>query len=163
MEVRHARRGDGPGIASVHRENAAYYVDLAPALFRLPDKSGLDEFLEPGPDDNTSTSLYIVAVDNGEIIGSLYAVLLTPDETARFQSPSDMTEVRLFIHAVGVRQNRWRRGVATALVEAAEAWGRERNATVSLCDTWRESPVSLPFWEQRMGYQIRSVRLRKPL
>jgi GNAT superfamily N-acetyltransferase len=59
--------------------------------------------------------------------------------------------------------HRTRRGVATALVETAEAWGRERGATVALCDTWTESPVSLPFWEEHMRYEGRSLRLRKRL
>jgi len=40
---------------------------------------------------------------------------------------------------------------------------REHGATAVLCDTWPESPVSLPFWQQGMGYKPRSVRLRKAL
>ena len=74
-----------------------------------------------------------------------------------------MSEVRLFIQALSVLQIYWRRGIATALVETAEAWGRERGATIALCDTWPDSPVSLPFWKQRMKYESRSVRLRKRL
>jgi GNAT superfamily N-acetyltransferase len=62
-----------------------------------------------------------------------------------------------------VLQSHWRRGVATALVLAAEEWGRAGGATVVLCDTWPESPVSLPFWTRRMGYATRPVRLRKRL
>jgi GNAT superfamily N-acetyltransferase len=71
--------------------------------------------------------------------------------------------VRLFIHALSVLRNHRRRGIATALVESAEAWGRDRGATISLCDTWPDSPVSMPFWEERMRYESRSVRLRKRL
>jgi GNAT superfamily N-acetyltransferase len=129
----------------------------------MPDDEGLVEFVEPGPDDNSSTKLLIVAEIDGEVVGHLYAELITPEESDRFQSPSDLSEVRLFIQALSVLQQHWRRGIATALVETAEAWGRERGATVALCDTWPESPVSLPFWEQRMKYENRSVRLRKRL
>jgi GNAT superfamily N-acetyltransferase len=60
-------------------------------------------------------------------------------------------------------QEHWRSGIATALVGAAETWAAERGATVALCDTWPASPVSFPFWERRMGYETRSVRLRKRL
>ena len=49
------------------------------------------------------------------------------------------------------------------LVAAAEAWGRDRGATVAFCDTWIGSPVSLPFWEERLKYAGRSLRLRKRL
>jgi len=161
--IRGGRRGDGAAIARIHRENSAYYAALAPELFNLPDERGLAGFLEPRPEDNSETNLLLVAELDGEVVGVLDAALLEPHEMARFQSPSDLGEVRLFVNAVGVRRDCWRRGVATALVEAAEAWGRERGATVSLCDTWPESPVSGPFWERRMGYARRSVRMRKRL
>jgi GNAT superfamily N-acetyltransferase len=147
----------------VHRDSAAYYVGLAPDLFRLPDDDGLVEFAEPAPEDNSAATLFLVAEVDDEIVGHLYAVFLTPTDSDRFQGSSDLSEVRLFIEALAVVRMHWRRGVATALVEAAEAWGRERGATLALCDTWLESPVSLPFWERRMKYEPRSVRLRKRL
>jgi GNAT superfamily N-acetyltransferase len=161
--IRRGRPGDGEAIARIHRESSAYYADQAPGLFNRPDEEGLAEFLEPGPGDNTETSLLLVAEVDGEVVGSLYATLLAPDETASFQSPSDLAETRLFVDALAVLQEHWRRGIATALVDAAEGWGRERGATVALCDVWHESPVSLPFWEGRMGYARRSVRMRKRL
>jgi GNAT superfamily N-acetyltransferase len=161
--IRQGRSGDGAAIARIHREGSAYYVGLAPDLFRLPDEDGLVAFLEPSADENTETSLLLVAELDGEVVGSLYAELLDADSSGHFQSPSDLREVRLFINAVGVLPERWRSGVASALVEAAERWGRDRHATVSLCDTWLGSPVSLPFWEERMGYERRSVRMRKRL
>jgi hypothetical protein len=34
---------------------------------------------------------------------------------------------------------------------------------VSLLDTWADSPVSVPFWERRMGYSRRSIVFRKAL
>jgi GNAT superfamily N-acetyltransferase len=129
----------------------------------MPDEDGLVEFLEPTPADNSETSLLIVAEEAGEIVGVLFAELLAPADTGRYQSPAELREARLFIQGLSVLRSHWRRGIATALVEAAEKWGRQRGATVVLCDTWPKSPVSLPFWESRMGYETRSVRLRKRL
>lgn len=146
MRIRQATASDAAAIARVHSEGAAYYVGLAPELFRMPDDDGLIEFVEPGPDDNTTTTLYLVAESDDEVVGHLYAELISPADSDRFQSASDLSEVRLFIHALSVVRNAWRQGIATALVESAEAWGRERGATISLCDTWPESPVSMPFW-----------------
>jgi GNAT superfamily N-acetyltransferase len=163
VEVRPAVPGDGAAIARIVRDSAAYYVGLAPDLFRLPDEDGLVEFVDPTAADNSATSLFVVAEVDGEVVGHLYAELISPQESDRFQTPSDLSEVRLFIHALSVLRQHWRRGVATALVEFAEAWGRELGATVALCDKWPGSPVSLPFWEQRMEYRPRSVRLRKRL
>jgi GNAT superfamily N-acetyltransferase len=163
VNIREGLPGDGAALTRIHRENSAYYHGLAPGLFRLPEERGLVEFLDPVAEDNSETSLLLVAELEGEIAGFVYAELLAADESAPFQSPVELSELRLFINAVGASRSHWRRGIATALVEAAEAWGRERGATVALCDTWPESPVSLPFWERRMGYEQRSVRMRKRL
>jgi GNAT superfamily N-acetyltransferase len=163
VRVRAAVPGDGAAIARIHRDNAAYYVGLAPDLFRLPDEDGLVEFADPTLEDNSDTRLFIVAeVDHDLVVGHLFAELVSPQDADRFQTVSDLGEVRLFIQALSVLRAYWRQGIATALVEAAEAWGRDHGAAVSLCDTWPDSPVSLPFW-QRMAYQTRSVRLRRRL
>jgi GNAT superfamily N-acetyltransferase len=163
LRIREAVPGDGAAIARVHNDSAAYYVGLTPDLFRLPDQDGLIAFLEPASEENSSTSLFIVADIDEEVVGHLLAKLLLPTESDRFQAPSDLSERRLYIQALSVLQSHWRRGIATALVERAEDWGRERGATVAIADTWPDSPVSFPFWRGRMGYKTRSVRMRKPL
>jgi len=163
LTIREAVAGDGAAIARVHSDSSAYYAGLAPELFRMPEEDGLVEFLEPTPADNSGSSLLVVADEAGEVVGVLLAELLTPGDTERFQSPAELREVRLFIQALSVLRSHWRRGIATALVRAAEAWGREAGATVVMCDTWPESPVSLPFWENGMGYETRSIRLSKRL
>jgi hypothetical protein len=53
-------------------------------------------------------------------------------------------------------------GVATALVEASEEWGRAHGA-VAVLDTYVHSDVSMPFWEQRMGYAPQSMIVQKSL
>jgi GNAT superfamily N-acetyltransferase len=164
VTIRAARDDDAAGIARLGLENSAYYAELAPALFRLPDEEGLDEFIErdrewrEGPD-----TLALVADDDGTIAGYLEASLQRPDETAHWQGQRDLSEVRLFINFVGTADAYKRQGVATRLVQAAEEWGREQGAVVALCDTFIESPLSVPFWEQRMGYDRRAIIFRKRL
>jgi hypothetical protein len=48
VAIREARDDDAVGIARLSRKNSAYYVQLAPELFRLPDEEGLVEFIESG-------------------------------------------------------------------------------------------------------------------
>jgi ribosomal protein S18 acetylase RimI-like enzyme len=164
LTIREARDDDAAGIARLGQENSRYYVRLAPELFRLPDEEGLVEFIEndrewrEGPD-----TLALVAEDDGAIAGYLEASLQRPDETARWQGQRDLSEIRLFINFVGTADAYKRQGVATKLVQAAEEWGRERGAAVALCDTYIESPLSVPFWERRMGYQGRAIIFRKRL
>ena len=161
--LREPRPGDGAALARMAEENASYYAERFPQDFRVPDEEGRVEFMEPAPGESTETFLALVAELDGELVGYLEAELLPPLETARYQSNPELGERRLFINYVGTRPQFWRRGVATKLVQAAEEWGRERGATIALCDTYLDSPVSLPFWEERMGYRRRSVRLTKRL
>jgi GNAT superfamily N-acetyltransferase len=86
-----------------------------------------------------------------------------PLETARWQAQRDLSDPRLFINYVGTADAYKRMGVATRLVEAAEAWGRSKGALVAVCDTYIDSPFSVPFWEERMGYSRRAIIFRKPL
>ena len=163
VSVRQARQGDGAAIARIHRDNAAYYLDVLGGDFRLPDEEGLVEFCEPGAEENSETAVALVAIVDDEIAGYLEARLQPPLETARWQSNPDLAEPRLFIGVVTVARAFWRRGAASALVAAAEDWGRERGARVATCDTHVDSPVSMPFWRDRAGYRPRGVIFRKEL
>ncbi|HEX3266933.1 MAG TPA: GNAT family N-acetyltransferase [Gaiellaceae bacterium] len=164
VTIRAARDDDAVGIVRLGQENSAYYVRLAPELFRIPDEEGLVEFIErdrewrEGPD-----TLALVADDDGAIAGYLEASLQRPDETARWQGQRDLSEVRLFINFVGTADAYKRQGIATKLVLAAEEWGRDKSAVVALCETFIESPLSVPFWERRMGYERRAIIYRKRL
>jgi GNAT superfamily N-acetyltransferase len=149
----------------MHLGTSAYHVEIAPDVYRLPDEEGLVEFFERGIEEGSSTHnfLALVAEVDGVVAGYLEAQLLLPLETARWQSHPDLSRPRLSINALATARPYQRRGVATRLVHVAEAWGRDRGATVVICETWIDSPMSIPFWERRMGYERRAVVLRKPL
>jgi ribosomal protein S18 acetylase RimI-like enzyme len=162
--VREFRSGDGEAIARISRENTAYYSRLAPEYFKEPDQEGFVEYIESDGDWRASPdNLSLVAEVDGQVAGYLEASLQPPHETARWQGQRDLAVPRLFINYVGTADEFKRQGVATRLVEEAEAWGRAKGAVVALCDTYIDSDLSVPFWEQRMGYKRRSIRLRKPL
>ena len=162
--VRHFRPGDGVGIARVSLDNGAYYAQLAPEHFRAPDEDGLVALVEEDGEWRAAPeNLALVAEVKGEVAGYLEASLQAPLETARWQTQRDLGVVRLFINFVGTANRYKRVGVATRLVEAAEEWGRSRGAVVAVCDTFVDSPLSVPFWEERMGYARRAIVFRKPL
>jgi ribosomal protein S18 acetylase RimI-like enzyme len=161
VTVRESLPGDGARIARIHHESGRLYRELAPGLFRAPDADGLADFCEPEP--RRSDLLQLVAEVDGEVAGFLEAQLVPPLESARYQGNPDLALTRLSIGAVETDEAFRRRGVATALVQAAEEWGRQHGAGIAFCDTWVESPLSVPFWEKRMGYDRRAIIFRKPL
>ena len=162
--IRGFQAGDGTGIARMLRENSAYYAALAPDYFRQPDEEGLVDFVENDSDwRDAPENLCLVAEIAGEVAGCLEATMQPPLDTARWQSQRDLSALRLFIGFLQTADRFKRSGVATTLVQAAEEWGREQGAAVAVCDTYIDSPLSVPFWETRMGYERRAVILRKPL
>jgi GNAT superfamily N-acetyltransferase len=164
ITVRAARPGDGPAIAQIHLQAARYYVGLAPDDFRIPDQDGLDQALDPRPEmlDDEST-LFVVAEIDGEVGSVLIARLLPPHARPGVQIQPDLGKTRLQIDYLETGDSYRRQGLATRLVAAAEEWGRSHGASVAVTDTYHASPLSMPFWTERMGYQARSVNLRKPL
>lgn len=164
VTIRAARDDDAAGIAKLSRENSAYYAQLAPEYFRLPDEEGLIAFIESDREwRERPDTVALVAEDDGVVAGYLEASLQLPEESARWQSQRDLSHIRLFINFVGTADAHKRQGVATQLVQAAEDWGREHGAVVAVCDTFIESSLSVPFWERRMGYTRRSIIFRKRL
>jgi hypothetical protein len=48
-------------------------------------------------------------------------------------------------------------------MKAAEEWGRRNGAVVAVTDTNLSSLLSVPFYEDRMGYRRQALVLRKTL
>jgi GNAT superfamily N-acetyltransferase len=162
--VRKIRRGDGEGCARAWRDAGRYYAALVPEVIKEPDTEGLVEWFERGiggsRDDDT---LWLVAEDGGQVVGFIEASVTRPFPDAGWQLQRDVSQVRLVISALAVVEEFWRQGVGTALMESAEAWGKQRGATVAVTDTNLSSPLSVPFYESRMGYRRQAVILRKRL
>lgn len=161
--VREAQPGDAAGIARCHRDGAETYAAAAPSLFRIPDEDGYVEWIQ---DDLARTrgpnELGLVAVADGEVAGHLEALLLEPMDSARWQQGRDVGERRVFVNALAVAAAWRRHGVGRVLMDAAEAWARDRGAVVVQLDTWIGSGLSVPFYES-LGYARRSIRFEKPL
>lgn len=164
LEVRAAQPGDGAGLARVWLENASYYALLFPDDFRIPDQDGLAEWWDALLDRPGSASeLRLVAVVDGVVAAFVYARLSDPDEDAAREMLADRLYRRVHVEGLGTASAFQRQGLATRLVEAVEAWAREHGARMISAGTYLESPVAVPFWEQRMGYRRRSVMLAKRL
>jgi GNAT superfamily N-acetyltransferase len=162
ITVRPALPGDGAAIVLLGRDSADYYRELAPADFQRPDEDGQAEWLDSFLPADGEREIALVGEIDGRVVGYLEARLEEPLDSARYQRNPDLAERRLFVNALLTARRHWRRGVGSALVAAAESWGRERGATVALMDTYAESPVSVPFWEGR-GYRTRNLIMRKRL
>ena len=162
--IRPARQGDGAGFAAVWLDTGAYYARLDPDRFHVPAANGLTDWFEehwlgtPNPD-----RFMRVAELDGQIAGFVSASLEQPFETAQWQLLRYLASRRLAVNALVVSSRFWRRGIGRQLLAAAEGWGRAGGAVLVQLDTALDSPVSVPFYEQGMGYVRHSLVFRKRL
>jgi GNAT superfamily N-acetyltransferase len=161
--VRSARPGDGDAIARAWLNAAAYYANLDPTYAQSPTPEELAELWGTEVADGRDDTLQLVAELNTRVIGWLLARVVRPDGDAAMQDTRGHPQTLLMVDALVVERAHWRQGAGTALVEAAESWGAEHGAQVARLATDARSPVSVPFYEQRMGYQRHTLIFQKRL
>jgi GNAT superfamily N-acetyltransferase len=162
--VRPARPGDGDGMARAWLDAGRDYQAIDPARFQVPAADGLAEWFEAELRAlSQDWAISLVAEVDGRVVGFLQARLHPPLPGARRQLLRDLGRTRLEVDALGVQAPWRRRGVGTAMLRAVEGWGHAQGATLVVLDTFLASPMSVPFYERRMGYQRRSVRFEKRL
>jgi GNAT superfamily N-acetyltransferase len=163
VTIRSARSGDGAAISRAWLNAAAYYAELDPEHFQVPHAEGLAQSWDNQFDRLDNDSLLLVAELDGQVVGWLWARIERPGPNAAAQLTREHGWIRLVVASLIVDRDHWRSGAGTALLEAAEAWGRAEGAQVARLDTYADSPVSVPFYEDHMGYRRRSIVFQKQL
>ena len=163
LTIRPARPGDGNGMARAWASAADYYADLDPEHFQRPQPQGLAESFEDSITRAGDDALLLVAELDGDMAGWLAARIQLPEVDAPAQLMREPGWTRLAIDVLIVDTPAWRHGAGTALLTAAESWGRDRGAHVARLGTYAHSPVAVPFYENRMGYERRAIIFQKKL
>jgi GNAT superfamily N-acetyltransferase len=162
LAVRPARPDDAADLARNWIDGARHYAALDADAFQVPPAEGLVAWFEellrrPRPDD----AVWLVAEVDGRVVGDVAARLEGPAEDASRQVLRDLGRTRLYVDALGVEEAYRRRGVGERLMRAVEEWGRDRGAVRAVLTTYHASPLSVPFYERRMGYERRSIVFEK--
>ncbi|MGZ8629823.1 MAG: N-acetyltransferase family protein [Actinomycetota bacterium] len=162
--IREARAEDAGELAALWREFGRDYADLDPVQFREPDEEGLEEWMEARIDQERDLdALWLVAESTGRLVGFAQGQIWRPADDAERQLMTDVGETVLKVDSVLVAGNWRRRGVATSLMRAVEAWSIDRGATRAVVVASSDSESALPFYERRMGYGRTSVGFWKRL
>ena len=161
--VRPPRPGDGGGVAAAWRDSADYYLEIAPESFQYPRGEGLDAWLETKLLTGGEDRLALVADHAGAAIGFVSATFLRPHEEADRQVTRDVTLPRVFVNALAVRRDHWHGGAGTELMTAVEHWTRGKGGRLITLEAYGASPVSVPFYEHRMGYHRQNIVFAKSL
>jgi ribosomal protein S18 acetylase RimI-like enzyme len=162
--IRRPQPGDGAGVARAWIDAGLYYAEISPKLFQVPPADGLTDWIEQWLlTGHSESTLLQVAETAGEVVGCIVVVLHQPMESASRQLIRELGLVRVEIELLVVAEAYRRQGIGTRLMQAAEAWARNKGAVVALLNTYVDSPLSVPFYEDRLGYRRRALRFRKDL
>lgn len=156
MRTRKANIDDLAAIATINREVQALHVTLAPDIFRAElDVAAVVAFFAR----ILSAPRHSLFVADHRGVVEAYAWVEVQQRPA---TPFSHARTRLFVHHIGVLADARRRGVASALLAAAEQEGRSAGAHEMALDTWTGNEVARAFFAAR-GLHPTRVGLVKPL
>ncbi|MFI0408164.1 GNAT family N-acetyltransferase [Actinomadura sp. 3N508] len=161
LGIRPPEPGDGAGIAVAWCDFAEYYQEIDPESFQAPRRDGLEAWLESGLLTGGHDRFVRVADLGGDAIGFVAAKFLRPHEDADRQVLREVAVPRVFVNSLAVQRRHWRSGAGAGLMAAVEEWADAREAHLITLDTYADSPVSVPFYERRMGYRRQSIIFTK--
>ena len=156
ISIRPATDADAVAMIGLEHASAIHHASVDPARWRMPTLEQVASSRRRRrvaiPYDDA-----LVAVADGEVVGMIELWLKRqhdPDNTRMLG-----TRVDLGISVAPA----WRgRGVGTALLIAAEDWGRERGATRMVLDLAAANEGALRLYE-RLGYEVHGLEMDKVL
>ena len=163
VQVRPVRPGDGPGCARAWVDAGRHYAAIDAEQFQLPTEDGLVDWFERIHANLAADRLVLVASVEQDVAGFVSAVLHSPEPDARWELIRYLDQRRVFVEVLVVAERYRRRGVGTALMNEMERWARQRGASSVSLRTSLRSLLSMPFYEERMGYTRDGAVFRKRL
>jgi GNAT superfamily N-acetyltransferase len=164
VSLRIAEPGDANALADLWIEFGRYYAELDPVQYREPERDGLvdwfrDRLTQAWGDDYT----WLAAERAGRVVGAIQARILRPSEDVLWQLVREVEHVVLKIDSLIVTGTERRTGVGRLLMQAVEVWGAARGASEAVVISADDSPTSVPFYEEGLGYQRKTIGFWKSL
>jgi len=154
VTIRRARLDDHDAVRALQRELDVEHAGALPDVLAVPDPDEDDDFAEVIA--NEPHCFLAVAEHAGEVVGFVDASWHDPED------PTDLVRPWCRINNLAVREDRRRRGVATALVRAAEEWASQRGLADVRLDVYEFNAGARQLYEG-LGYATFWRRMRKPV
>ncbi len=165
--IRAARVGDGEGMTTCWLDFGRYYATISPEHFRAPDADGhaaeFDAATARRIRQANANKCMLVAEIDSRVVGYVGARVAQPMDTAPRQMIREASQVRAEITTLAVAEAYRRQGIGTRLMVAAEAWARDRGAVLATTETYVGSHLAVPFYRNRLHYNVQSLRFVKRL
>jgi len=156
VEIRPATDDDFVAMVDLDQASAEHHAAIDPVAWEVPDRAGSAEFLRRRRADDPSRETLVATVD-GHVVGMVEIAIVTPGVPG-----GAMRRVRSADLGIVVLPG-WRgQGVGEALMQAAEAWARERGAEQVVLDMAAANDGARRFYE-RLGYEVYALQMRRAL
>jgi GNAT superfamily N-acetyltransferase len=156
VTIRRATDEDAPALGRLGALLLRTHYDFDRQRFMAPGRSpeaGYGAFLVSQLEDDDV--IVLVAERDGQVVGYVYAGLEP-------RSWKELRDACGFIHDVAVEESRRRSGVATALIEAAVAWLKDRGAPRVMLWTAEKNAGAQPLFE-RLGFRRTMIEMTREL
>ncbi len=143
-------------IEKAESDDKSDVLDLVHACIKDMNEHGMDQWNEMYPKDETFASDIekgtMFAVKNEEAIVGI--IVLSEEQDPEYEAIqwTDGTGKFILVHRLAVHPKWQRQGIATQLLDFAEAYGRDNGFTSIRIDTYSQNPRTLNFFEKR-GYE----------
>jgi ribosomal protein S18 acetylase RimI-like enzyme len=156
FKIRPATESDAPALGRLGGLLLRMHYEFDRQRFIAPGgdpEAGYASFLrwQLGQDD----AVVLVAEQEGEVVGYVYAALEP-------QSWKELREACGFLHDLVVEARGRRIGIATALVEGAAAWLKERGAPRVILGTAAQNEAAQRLFE-RLGFRRTMIEMTREL
>ena len=156
VTIRPATPEDEPAMIELEHASAIHHAAVDPNRWRIPDRDAIAAYRRrrqlADPDSGA-----LLAIADGRVVGMVELLPRGVQDAgaARISMPS--VDIGLSV-AEGWRD----RGIGTALMDAAEAWARERGATRMILDLAAANTGARRLYD-RLGYEVHGLMMDKPL
>ena len=155
--IRATRAADVGRIADIYLAMARHHAALDPIEYHVPEHEAVRARFAGELDAADEADLHLVAEVDGLVVGSL-------DAFTRPRPPAGSMRSARRSASIGIAVDEgWRgRGIGTALMDAAEAWARDRDLDALELDVADPNGDARRLYE-RLGYGLVAHTLVKPL
>lgn len=156
VEIRPATLADFEAMIDLDQASAVHHAAIDPEAWEVPDRAGSADFLRRRQAEDPSRQT-LLAVVEGRVVGMVEIAIVLSGVAG-----GAMRRIRSADLGIVVLPE-WRgRGIGEQLMQAAEAWARERGAKRMILDLAAANDGARRFYE-RLGYEVYGLQMRRSL
>jgi len=154
VQIRRAQLSDIPEIVQLNGDVQNLHAQMSPDIFRADwEVSAFEEFWRKRLNEQADT--VVLAMLDGAPVGYIwFQVQDRPQDAFR------LSQRRVYIHHIAVKDKVRRSGVGTQLLEYAEAEAQRLGISDIVLDVWASNSSSRAFFNSR-GYCLSNLILKK--